>query len=339
MYIDLSILDKRAGPPAEDPDDWSLYFYDPSLAAAVVFAAVYLLTFFYHLYISYHAYRNDKYFRFSYSVPLLIAALAEVNGYGQRAGSTQAHQDIGLFSTSQTMIVLAPVFVCASLYILLSRIIRAVQPEGIDEKEIRVLNGWIKVIWLPKIFVTLDILSMLTQGGGSGIAASGEWEGTLLDIGIGVLIGGLALQLATFTLFLIVVIKFHSTSNRRGPKLEDGMVKVIHGIYIAGFFIMVRSPLSRAQQAPILITINYPGPVHLPPRRIRLGNRVLHHDQRMAHLRSRSRPHVHRLHGPGLVPPVPMAASEPCRGVEGARMAAEPPDAQPARRCSHEREV
>ncbi|KAL2783596.1 RTA1 like protein-domain-containing protein [Aspergillus keveii] len=241
MYIDLSILDKRAGPPAEDPDDWSLYFYDPSLAAAVVFAAVYLVTFFYHLYISYHAYRNDKYFRFSYSVPLLIAALAEVNGYGQRAGSTQAHQDIGLFSTSQTMIVLAPVFVCASLYILLSRIIRAVQPEGIDEKEIRVLNGWIKVIWLPKIFVTLDILSMLTQGGGSGIAASGEWEGTLLDIGIGVLIGGLALQLATFTVFLIVVIKFHSTSNRRGPKLEDGMVKVIHGIYISGFFIMVRS--------------------------------------------------------------------------------------------------
>ncbi|CEL10485.1 hypothetical protein ASPCAL13604 [Aspergillus calidoustus] len=241
MYIDLSNLDRRAAPPPEDPDDWSLYFYDPSLAAAVVFAAIYLGTFFYHLYISYHAYRNDKYFRFSYSVPLLIAALAEVNGYGQRAGSTQAHQDIGLFSTSQTMIVLAPVFVCASLYILLSRIIRAVQPEGIDEKEIRVLNGWIKVIWLPKIFVTLDILSMLTQGGGSGISASGEWEGTLLDIGIGVLIGGLALQLATFTVFLIVVIKFHVTSSRRGPKLEDGMVKVIRGIYIAGFFIMVRS--------------------------------------------------------------------------------------------------
>ncbi|KAL2825125.1 RTA1 like protein-domain-containing protein [Aspergillus pseudoustus] len=241
MYIDLSNLHKRAAPEPEDPDDWSLYFYNPSLAAAVVFAAAYLIPFFYHLYISYVAYRNDKYFRFSYSVPLLIAAVAEVNGYGQRAGSTQDHQDISLFSTSQTMIVLAPVFVCASLYILLSRIIRAAQPEGINEKELRVLNGWIKVTWLPKIFVTLDILSMLTQGGGSGIAASGEWEGTLLDTGIGVLIGGLALQLATFAVFLIVVIKFHIASIRRGPKLEHEMLMVIRGIYIAGFFIMIRS--------------------------------------------------------------------------------------------------
>ncbi|KAL3461789.1 RTA1 like protein-domain-containing protein [Aspergillus heterothallicus] len=241
MYIDPSKLQKRAPPEPEDPDDWSVYFYEPSLAAAVVFAATYLIPFVYHLQISYVAYRNNKYFRFSYSVPLLIAALAEVNGYGQRAGSTQSHQDIGLFSTSQTMIVLAPVFVCASLYILLSRIIRAVQPEGIDEKELRVVNGWLKVTWLPKIFVTLDILSMLTQGGGSGISASGEWEGKMLDIGIGVLIGGLALQLATFTVFLIVVMKFHHTSVRRGPKLQHEMLMVIRGIYIAGFFIMVRS--------------------------------------------------------------------------------------------------
>ncbi|KAL2833696.1 RTA1 like protein-domain-containing protein [Aspergillus cavernicola] len=227
-----------------DEDDWSVFFYDASLPAAIVFAALYIIPFCYHSYISYVAYRNGKYFRCSYSVPLLIAALVEIIGYGQRAASTQSVQDIGTFATSQTMIVLAPVLVCASLYILLSRIIRATQPHGPEEKEAKVLGGWLKVIWLPKIFITLDVGAMVTQGGGSSIAAAGEWKGQLDDIGTGVLIGGLALQLATFTMFLIVVVKFHrdAARSRAGAgALEEGMLKVIHGVYIAGFFIMIRS--------------------------------------------------------------------------------------------------
>ncbi|KAL2863139.1 RTA1 domain-containing protein [Aspergillus lucknowensis] len=239
MYIDWSQIQKRETVPEED--DWSVFFYDASLPAAAAFSAIYLIPFIYHLYISYVAYKTGQYFRFSFSVPILVGALLETIGYGQRSSSTQNVQDIGMFATSQTMIVLAPVFVCASLYILLSRVMRFTQPEGTAEKEAKVLNGFLKVSWLPKIFVTLDVVSMLTQGGGSGIAASGEWEGSLEDIGTGVLIGGLALQLATFSVFLIVVITFHLRALRGGAALEDGMIKVIYGIYIAGFFIMVRS--------------------------------------------------------------------------------------------------
>ncbi|KAL4868976.1 hypothetical protein BDV12DRAFT_185539 [Aspergillus spectabilis] len=224
----------------ESEEDWSVFFYNPSLPAAIVFAALYILPFIYHLLISYTAYKNHKYFRYSYSLPLLIATLVEINGYGQRAGSTQAVQDIGTFATSQTMIVLAPVLVCASLYILLSRIIRATRAPGSEEKDAKVLGGMLKVTWLPKIFITLDVGAMVTQGGGSAVAAAGEWQGTLEEAGTAILIAGLALQLATFTVFLVVVVKFH----RDGAKsfiLDEGMVKVIYGVYIAGFFIMVRS--------------------------------------------------------------------------------------------------
>ncbi|KAI9374202.1 RTA1 like protein-domain-containing protein [Aspergillus egyptiacus] len=231
-----------------EEDDWSVFFYDPSLPTAIIFAILYIIPFCYHLYISYIAYRNGKYFRYSYSVPLLIAALVEINGYGQRAGSTQAVQDIGMFATSQTMIVLAPVLVCASLYILLSRIILAThpqpqpQPQDSEEKEARVLGGTLNAKWLPKVFITLDVGAMITQGGGSAIAAAGEWKGQLEQIGTGVLIGGLALQLATFTVFLIVVIKFHLDAVRSDTAaLESGMREVLRGVYVAGFFIMVRS--------------------------------------------------------------------------------------------------
>jgi ABC-type sugar transport system permease subunit len=126
-------------------EDWSVFFYIPSLPAAIVFAALYIIPFAYHLYISFVAYRHGKYFCYSYSVPLLLAAIVEIHSYSQRVASTQSVQDIGTFATSQMMIVLAPVLVCASLYILLSRIILSTHPEDANEEITRVLCGALKV--------------------------------------------------------------------------------------------------------------------------------------------------------------------------------------------------
>jgi hypothetical protein len=238
-------------------EDWSVFFYKPSLPAAIVFAALYIIPFAYHLYISFVAYRHGKYFRYSYSVPLLLAAIVEINGYSQRVASTQSVQDIGTFATSQTMIVLAPVLVCASLYILLSRIILSTHPEDANEETTRVLCGALKVTWLPKLFITLDVGAMVTQGGGSAVSAAGEWKGPLEEAGTGILIGGLALQLATFAVFLLVVIRFHCSALREGV-LEQGMLKVIHGVYIAGFFIMVSIPaLAASDSTPNVPYLHY----------------------------------------------------------------------------------
>ncbi|BCS25544.1 RTA1 domain-containing protein [Aspergillus puulaauensis] len=235
---------------ADDDDDWSVFFYNPSLPAAILFAGLYLIPLVYHLYVSYIAYRRGRYFRYSYTLPLLIAAAVEVIGYGQRAASTQNVQDIGTFATSLTLIVLAPVLVCASLYILLSRIIRSTSTEASgqchdnqEKGDTRVLGGYLKAAWLPKIFITLDVGAMLTQGGGSAVASAGEWEeDSLGKAGKGILIAGLALQLATFSVFLVVVVKFHRDALKGGVLAqEEGMKRVLSGVYIAGFFIMVRS--------------------------------------------------------------------------------------------------
>ncbi|KAL6232439.1 hypothetical protein BDW75DRAFT_19661 [Aspergillus navahoensis] len=248
-----------------DEEDWSVFFYDPSLAATVLFSILYIIPFVYHIYISCtsHKKTSGKYFRYSYSAPIIIAAFIEITAYGQRAGSTQSTQDIGTFASSQTLIVLAPVLVCASLYVLLGRIIRSTctfqerdrspsrrrtgtgtrreeeeEAGGTEKCAETKVGGIVRVSHLPKIFITLDVAAMLTQGGGSAIAAAGEWKGTLEDIGTGVLIGGLALQVATFTVFLSVVVAFHREILRHG---EEGMEMVLRGVYIAGLFIMIRS--------------------------------------------------------------------------------------------------
>ncbi|KAL4904210.1 hypothetical protein BDW74DRAFT_179299 [Aspergillus multicolor] len=282
MYIKHDIHAKRAVDTEED-DDWSLFFFTPFLAASILFAALYLVPLLYHLYISWTAHKTSsgKYFRYSFSAPIIIAALIEIIAYAQRSASTQSTQDIGLFATSQTMIVLAPVLVCASLYVLLGRVIRSTcssreQPQAGDaggrkgerrrrrqtgsgtgtgtsaaltreeegrqsEKSLDTkIAGIIRISHLPKIFITLDIAAMLTQGGGSGIAASGEWKGKMEEIGTGVLIGGLALQVATFSAFLAVVLRFQRAVLEKGEE-GMGMRMVLRGVYGAGFFIMVRS--------------------------------------------------------------------------------------------------
>ena len=52
------------------------------------------------------------------------------------------------------------------------------------------------------------MLSFLAQGAGSGVAASGNWEGSQKDAGTAILIAGLGCQLATFTIYLVVLTLF-----------------------------------------------------------------------------------------------------------------------------------
>lgn len=213
----------------------SIYFYDPSLAASIIFTILYLLAFIYHLHMSVIAPCTGKFSRTGYFVPVMIGAAIEVGAYAIRAGSVKKPDNIALYATSATLIVIAPVLVCASLYILIGRLIRS------TGKLPLLLFGKVSPAWIPRIFVASDILSFLTQASGSGIASSNNWEGTQKNTGVGVLIGGLALQLVTFALFLLIVIWFDMKSkpSPQGDSMERGVRLVLNGIYVAGFFIMV----------------------------------------------------------------------------------------------------
>lgn len=165
----------------------------------------------------------------------MIGAAIEVGAYAIRAASVKKPDNIGLYATSSTLIVIAPVLVCASLYVLIGRL-----TQYMGERPLLLL-GKLSPSWIPRIFVASDILSFLTQASGSGIAASNNWEGTQKDTGVGVLIGGLVLQLVTFALFLLIVIWFDvkSKPSSNGDSMERGVRLVLNGIYVAGFFITV----------------------------------------------------------------------------------------------------
>jgi hypothetical protein len=108
---------------------------------------------------------------------------------------------------------------------------------------------------LAKIFVTSDVISFLTQASGSGIASSGNWEGSTLDVGENVLIGGLALQVATFAFFMLVVASLHRRKMVMGVEKggsgqgssfreNEGWRPVLTGVYAAGVLVFVSCPIS-----------------------------------------------------------------------------------------------
>ena len=85
------------------------------------------------------------------------------------------------------------------------------------------------------MFVTSDVVSFLTQAAGSGIASSNDWTGKEKDVGVGVLIAGLVLQLVTFGFFLVVVVWFDWSF--ASGEVEEGVRSVLRGIYVAGFLL------------------------------------------------------------------------------------------------------
>jgi hypothetical protein len=219
----------------------SIYFYSPSLPASILFTVFYFFPFLYHLYMTVIAPWLGKVRRVGHFIPLLIGALLEVAGYGIRCASVKKPADVALYAVSATLIVIAPIFVCASLYLLMDRLIWSDANDQGSEKPLRFLFVGIRRKWLPRIFVALDIISCLTQASGSGIASAGDWEGSEKDTGTGVLIGGLVLQVVTFTVFLLIVGSFHLKSTRGGKLMDAGVQTLLTGIYISGFFILVSS--------------------------------------------------------------------------------------------------
>ncbi|KAL2670296.1 hypothetical protein Neosp_014763 [[Neocosmospora] mangrovei] len=130
------------------------------------------------------------------------------------------------------VILIAPALMAASIYMILGRIILLTEGEHL---------ALIKRRWLTKVFVTGDVLSLLLQGSGGGLMASGDNHET----GERVIIGGLFVQLAFFGFFIVVAALYHRRL-RRSPTIRalDPYVRwqaYLVTLYVTGVLIWVRS--------------------------------------------------------------------------------------------------
>ncbi|ETS86253.1 hypothetical protein PFICI_00081 [Pestalotiopsis fici W106-1] len=206
------------------------YHYDPSFAAAVIFALLFCVATFRH---SQLLFKNKTW----YFIPFLIGCIFEAAGYVARAMSVRQTPDWTLmpYIIQSLLTLLGPTFFAASIYMILGRLIQFLEADT---------YSMIRTRWLTKFFLLGDIFSFFGQGGGGGILATAKTESSQ-SLGNKVILLGLAIQVIFFGLFIVVTVVFHRRVHRAPtPKSLTTSApwhKLLWVLYGTSVLIMVRS--------------------------------------------------------------------------------------------------
>jgi RTA1 like protein len=209
-----------------------------------------------------------------------------VGGYGARIVSHEDQWKLGPYVGQTLLLLVAPVLFAATIYMTLAGIIitsvaqdiansRSAQRSSLEggsapssytsfqEKEnvpSQILPSDVEaakltkvfkipVVWITRIFVTADIIALVTQGGGGGIMAGGNI--TRVQIGEKVVLGGLLFQIVAFSFFLVISIAFDRRQRKaqalsgrplkKGWKNIEGWKKMLFALYAGSVFLLVRN--------------------------------------------------------------------------------------------------
>lgn len=195
------------------------YGYTPSKAAAGVIGAVFAVLFVGHAW-SLARYRS---WFMSYFV---VGVAAESVGYFLRIWSATKPTVMGPYIATTLFIILAPAFLAASIYTSFGRIAAFVGQQHSPVRASRV----------TAIFVSIDVLSFLLQGGGGGL----QTNGTSQNLGKTILVVGLVVQIVGLGIFTVFAAIFHYRARRAGEP-NGPWVTCLWTLYAGCVLILIRS--------------------------------------------------------------------------------------------------
>jgi hypothetical protein len=211
----------------DDGTDFVLYRFVPSLPLAIVSIVVFGLLSLAH---TYRMFRTRSWF----CVPFIIGGIFETIGYTGRAISHSDKETLTPYIIQSLLILLAPALFAASIYMVLGRVIVAIQGAHLSVIPIRRQT---------LIFVCGDVLAFLTQMGGGGIQASGSVS--TFKTGEKIILAGLGMQILFFGFFVVCSTIFHlrCRKNPTPASLDPKMPwqQMIVMLYTVSILILVRS--------------------------------------------------------------------------------------------------
>ncbi|KAL2834678.1 RTA1 like protein-domain-containing protein [Aspergillus pseudoustus] len=165
----------------------NIYHYVPSLGAGGAFTVLFFLSAAAHL-------GRYAFVRLTTSLLLALGAIIELVGWAARIWSNKCPYNDSAFKTQVTLLVIGPVFFTAAIYLFLSQLI---QHYGAQYSLLKPKA----YLW---IFISVDVLSLIIQAAGAGIASSqlGKPDGNPKR-GSNVVAGGMIFQIAAMTVFVV----------------------------------------------------------------------------------------------------------------------------------------
>ncbi|KAH7254218.1 cytochrome P450 [Fusarium redolens] len=197
------------------------YGYVPSLAAGIVFCLIFAATGIYHIVRSFQKRKATSYL-------LAISSYIELIGWIGRTWSSKCAYNKIAFLLQITTLVVAPIFVAAAIYVTLGYLIKAVGPQY------SVIRPKL-YLW---IFLVVDVLALLIQAGGGGLASGAANKGKDTKPGANLMVAGIIFQLVSMTGFCILFAIF--VLRTRGLELVKGQRFVIYATIISVVFVYIR---------------------------------------------------------------------------------------------------
>ncbi|KAH7372151.1 putative sphingoid long-chain base transporter RSB1 [Cadophora sp. MPI-SDFR-AT-0126] len=188
------------------PIDSSYYFYRVSLAANATFIALFAMSLIGFL-VTYAVTRRGTAFTFAVSAGVIL----EVIGYAGRIMSWKNQWEENGFLMQIVCLTIAPAFIAGGIYLCLRRIVYAFGPE----------NSRIAPETYTRFFIPCDLLSLLLQAAGGGIASSASHQHKSTKVGDHIMVAGLAFQVLTLLIFMVLCGDFAIRTRRRYKSLGE----------------------------------------------------------------------------------------------------------------------
>jgi hypothetical protein len=203
-----------------------LWPYTPTIAAGAIAAIVFILL------TSVHTWRLAKN-RTWFCIPFVVGGLFETIGYAARAAAHNDTESTTPYIIQSTLILVAPILFAASVYMILSRLIRRTDSAS---------YSIVRVNWVTKIFVIGDIFCFCIQGGGAGLLVQAK-DADGFKRGENIILGGLILQILIFGFFVVVAGVWHRRLSAipTAAAAEIPWKKYILFLYASSVFITVRN--------------------------------------------------------------------------------------------------
>ncbi|KAH7397197.1 RTA-like protein [Pyrenochaeta sp. MPI-SDFR-AT-0127] len=115
-------------------------------------------------------------------------------------------------------LIISPAFVAAGVYLSLKHIVISFGQEW----------SRLRPSWYTYMFIAGDILSLVLQGAGGGIAATADDGSSLLDVGTNMMIAGVVFQVVVLAIFAYFLTEYTLRTYRRRNQLSNESIALLH---------------------------------------------------------------------------------------------------------------
>ncbi|KAF2847498.1 RTA1-domain-containing protein [Plenodomus tracheiphilus IPT5] len=194
------------------PVEGSLYGYYPSIGANGFFAGFFGLCLLIQLVL------GIRYKTWTYLIALGLGCLGELIGYIGRIMLYNNPFDGNGFQIQICCLILSPAFVSAGIYLTLKH---AVISFG---------ESWslLKPALYTYIFIAGDLVSLILQGAGGGIAATADAGSSFQDVGTNLMIAGVVFQVVVLAIFALFCTEYAFRTYRRRDQLTSEASALLH---------------------------------------------------------------------------------------------------------------